>query len=250
VAVLEEPAARRAVGENPSWYHCIELAPGVITPGQVDLREATRRTLPASLRGARALDVGTFDGFWAFEMEKRGAAEVVAIDVGATGEAEWPPLHRARLEAEVARRDVELGRGFDLAARALGSRARRVTCSVYDLEPEAIGGPVDVAFCGALLLHLRDPVRALERIRRVLSPGGRLFQLEPFSVRATLRSPRTPLGQFRPLVSDFTWWFPNLSLLKAMPWAAGFADVRLTGFHRPTGPMGPVRHAGLASRAQ
>lgn len=33
---------------------------------------------------------------------------------------------------------------------------------VRELTPEAIGGQVDLAFIGALLLHLRDPFGALE----------------------------------------------------------------------------------------
>jgi tRNA (mo5U34)-methyltransferase len=64
------------------WYHTLELAPGVETPGFFDLRPLLREfPLPPSLAGMRCLDVGTFDGFWAFAMERRGAAEVVAIDV-------------------------------------------------------------------------------------------------------------------------------------------------------------------------
>ena len=61
---------------------------------------------------------------------------------------------------------MELGRGFELAAGALGSAVERRLVSVYELSPEAIGGPVDLAFSGAIMLHLRDPVRALERIAR------------------------------------------------------------------------------------
>ena len=52
---------------NPRWYHTIELAPGEVTPGLVDLRAVAPRVLPARIEG-RALDVGTYDGFWAFEM--------------------------------------------------------------------------------------------------------------------------------------------------------------------------------------
>ena len=32
--------ARRAVAANPVWYHAIELAPGVVTPGRADWRHA------------------------------------------------------------------------------------------------------------------------------------------------------------------------------------------------------------------
>jgi predicted nicotinamide N-methyase len=35
---------------------------------------------PASFAGQRVLDVGTFDGFYAFLAEHRGAARVVAVD--------------------------------------------------------------------------------------------------------------------------------------------------------------------------
>src|ERR1700730_10047735 len=57
------------------WYHTLDLGNGVVTPGFVDHREqVAQHQFPASLAGKRCLDVATFDGFWAFEMEKRGAA--------------------------------------------------------------------------------------------------------------------------------------------------------------------------------
>src|SRR3954447_17791722 len=141
--------AQEAVAANPVWYHTIELAPGVVTPGQIDLRAVVDRVLPQDLSGKRALDVGTFDGFWAFELERRGA-EVVAIDVGALDEAEWPPLQRERLRARAREWDIELGRGFALAAEALGSRAQRVVKSVLEVGPDDVGGEVDLVFMGAL----------------------------------------------------------------------------------------------------
>src|SRR3954470_14548189 len=165
-------AIAEAAASNPGWYHTIELAPGVVTPGHVDLRGLPAAVLPASLAGARALDVGTFEGFWAFELERRGA-DVVALDVPALNEAEWPPANRERLEAAARDMDPQLGRGFAIAADALGSKVRRVERNVYDLDADAIGGAVDYAFLGAMLLHVRDPVRALEAVRGVLAPGGR-----------------------------------------------------------------------------
>src|SRR3954452_22904362 len=224
--------AREAVAANPAWYHTIELAPGVVTPGQIDHRRVVDRVLPRDLRGKRALDVGTFDGFWAFELERRGA-DVVAIDVGTVDEAEWPPLQRERLRARAQEWGIELGRGFALASEVLDSRVERVVRSVLEVAAEDLGGPVDLVFMGALMLHLRDPVRALERLHGVLKPDGTLLQLEGFSVRDTLLSPRKPVGSFRAHDTEFNWWYPNLALLKAWPWAAGFTDVRLRRIVRP-----------------
>jgi SAM-dependent methyltransferase len=225
-------AVLQAVGANPVWYHTLELAPGVVTPGHIDLRGVAPRLLPAALAGSRALDVGTFDGFWAFELERRGA-EVTAIDLPRAEAAEWPPANRARIERQVRERNVELGRGFAVAATALGSHVRRVECDVYRLAPEIIGGAVDFAFAGAILLHLRDPVRALQRIRDALVPGGTLIVLEPFSIRDTVTSPRRPAANFRGSWSDFAWWVPNLSALRAWLVAAGFEQVRRHGLYRP-----------------
>ncbi len=231
--------ARRALDSNPVWYHSIELAPGVVTPGQVDLRGVASRVLPDDLSGVRALDVGTFDGFWAFELERRGA-DVVAIDVERLEAAEWPPLSRALLEREAGERGVELGRGFALAAEALGSAVERRLVSVYELSAEAIGGPVDFAFSGAILLHLRDPVGALERIAGALRPGGELRLLEPFSPRLTVLSPRRPAASFGAAQQGFDWWRPNLAALGAWLRAAGLREERRLAILRPPA-RGPIR---------
>ncbi len=76
-----DEALRRSVAQL-QWYHTLELAPGVVTPGWLDHRPILERIpLPRRLDGMRCLDVATFNGFWAFEMERRGASEVVAVDV-------------------------------------------------------------------------------------------------------------------------------------------------------------------------
>ena len=239
--------AAEAVAANPVWYHTIELGPGAVTAGQIDMRGVAPKVLPADLSGKRALDVGTFDGFWAFEMERRGA-ETVAIDVPTLGSAEWPPLNRARAEEQAREWGLELGRGFRLASEALGSGVRRVECPVQELTPERIGGPVDVVFSGSILLHLRDPVGALERIHESLSPGGRVIVLEPFAVAQSILAPRRPVGRFQPLETPFNWWLPNLTALKGWLTAAGFVRVERLGFHRPPA-RGPMRQWHVAHAA-
>jgi tRNA (mo5U34)-methyltransferase len=240
-------AARRALEENPRlWYHTIELAPGVVTPGFIDLRKAAGRILPDDMSGVRALDVGTFDGFWAFEMERRGA-EVVAIDLERIELAEFPPLRREKLQRRREEEGFELGVGFRLAAAAIGSGVSRTVCNVYDLTPDVIGGPVDFAMNGATLTHVRDPVRALERIRSALVPGGGLLSFEPFSVPLTLRARRRPSAEFRAASTDYTWWLPNLAAIAAWLNAAAFTEVRRLAITKPPS-MEAARYVAFSCR--
>ena len=57
----------------PLWYHTLELPGGIVTPGWFDLRGVVDRLPWPDVRGKRCLDVGTYDGFYAFELERRGA---------------------------------------------------------------------------------------------------------------------------------------------------------------------------------
>ena len=186
------------------------------------------------------MDVGTFDGFWAFEFERRGA-EVVAIDVERADAADWPPNNRARLEQEARDLGIELERGFSLASEALGSHTRRIVCDVLELAPETIGGRVDAVFIGSLLIHLRDPVLALERVFDVLEPGGCLYQLEPVSLRLSVLHPRQPVAELQTLRTPFNWWLPNWSALSSWVRTAGFVELRNLGLHRPP-QRKPMRH--------
>lgn len=224
--------ARDAVMANPAWYHTLELPGGVLTPGQIDLRRVAARVLPDNLSGRRALDIGTFDGFWAFELERRGA-EVVAIDLDHVAASQTPPNNRELLLREGEQFGVQLGRGFQIASELLGSRVRRVACDVAELTPAAVGGPVDVAFMGALLIHLRDPVRALERIAGTLHPGGELYQLEAISLSLSVLHARRPVARMQTLETSFNWWYPNRATLRAWLRTAGFAEIRGRGLHHP-----------------
>jgi tRNA (mo5U34)-methyltransferase len=212
--VRDEVAATRL------WYHTMELAPGVVTPGWFDLRPIADRLPWPDVTGARCLDVGTYDGFLAFELERRGAREVVATDIASEDDWDWWP--EARATGPTAARDVmgeEKGRGFRVAAEALGSRAQRVEVNVYDLDPDRLG-TFDVVVCGSLLLHLRDPLRALARIRAVCT--GSFLSVEEVSPWLTLAHPRRPVAHLRPR-EHFQWWVPNVAGHREMLRAAGFA---------------------------
>src|SRR5438132_11083780 len=77
------PALTRATVEMvPFWFHTFALnrAEGVYTPGAARDHRYRVAMVPADFAGMRVLDVGTFDGFYAFLAERRGAERVVALD--------------------------------------------------------------------------------------------------------------------------------------------------------------------------
>ena len=80
---MDREEIERLVAEHGRWWHEIELAPGIVTPGddsnRMKLPILDALGLPRDLRGQRALDIGCSDGYFSFELERRGA-DVVAID--------------------------------------------------------------------------------------------------------------------------------------------------------------------------
>jgi tRNA (mo5U34)-methyltransferase len=237
-----------AVASNPLWYHTLELAPGLVTPGAFDLRPIVDRMPWPEVRGKRCLDVGTYDGFLAFELERRGAAEVLATDIEGHEGWDWPARMRASgLEYLVHVAGPDKGRGFQIARDALGSRVERVVLSVYELTPERLG-TFDVVVCGSLMLHLRNPVRALEAIRSVCR--GLFLSAEHVDLALSALHPRRPVARLGPeqLVH---WWVPNVVGHRQMLVAAGFELVRATRpYAIPFGAGHPERSHGFGDLAR
>ncbi len=225
--------------DEPShiWYHTIDFPDGTTTPGWYDNRVAPQYVVwPEVLRRGRCLDVGTFDGFWAFEMERRGASEVIALDVDDPSALDWSYDERQHGPDAVREWKTERGPGFTEAARALGSHAKRVNRSVYDLNP-AVDGMFDVVLCGSLLLHLRDPVRALEQMREVCR--GELILVETLDPFLDVVARRVPAAHFAPDWDQ--WWRVNAAGLRRMIEVSGF-EVTWSGrrFLVPFGPGAPT----------
>lgn len=213
--------AHEAVAAQPHWYHTMDVAPGVVTPGWFDLRPILDRLPWPDVRGKRCLDVGTYDGHLAFELERRGAAEVVATDLADHAQWDWPARLRARGPAALAAIAGPVkGRGFEIARELLGSGVRREQLSVYELSPERVG-EFDVVVCGSLMLHLREPLRALSAIRSVCR--------ERFLSAETIIPGRSEAMAKLDGVSDLCqWWTPNRAGHRRMVEAAGFDVERAT----------------------
>jgi tRNA (mo5U34)-methyltransferase len=201
------------------WYHTIELPGGLVTRGLLDHRPLLPHYgLPGRLDEKRALDVGTADGFWAFEMERRGA-KVTAVDVETVSGWDCPPAVRA----EMAGRGIDrrMDRGFRVAHSALGSTVERVGWSVYDLSPEAFG-TFDLVHAADILLHLESPTRALRAIRSVCSDTLVISDCYDPDI------PEPGLARYLGGWSGMLWWSLSLPTLVQMVNDAGFREVTVT----------------------
>ncbi|HNX96969.1 MAG TPA: class I SAM-dependent methyltransferase [Candidatus Aminicenantes bacterium] len=144
---------RKLVGQRSDWFHSIDVGDGVVTPGAVSMEYEQHMLqvlqVPERLEGKRVLDIGTYDGFFAFECERRGAAEVVAIDIN--------PIDC---------------RCFKLARDLLASQVRYHHLGVYELDPDMLGGEFDLVLFPGVFYHLRHILMSFDNIWKILKPGG------------------------------------------------------------------------------
>ena len=172
------------------WYHTLELAPGVVTPGWFDLRGHARHGRPARARwpgsGVSTSDVrrllGLRDGA-ARGGRGRGRRRARPGRLGLAGRRAAGRDRRAARAPRGRHGLPDRARGAGLHGWS-GSRAASTR-----LDPE-VDGRFDLVDVGSLLLHLRDPVGALERVRAVCR--GRVLVVDAIDLPLSLVLPRRP----------------------------------------------------------
>jgi tRNA (mo5U34)-methyltransferase len=187
------------------WYHSIELPDGSVILGHQSVEQQRKRLqqfhIPEDLTGKRVLDIGAWDGWYSFEMERRGAT-VLALDSA---------KNTRLLEARAL-----LGSGIDYR---VGDICR---LTAWDL------GTFDIVLFFGVLYHLKHPLLALENVCGMcrdmaciesfvteVDPAG--IPLMEFYETAELR------GQLD------NWCGPNVACLMAFARTAGFARVEFEG---------------------
>jgi tRNA (mo5U34)-methyltransferase len=169
---VDPDVARATVQEVPFWFHTFALnrAAGIYTPGVARDHRYRVSTLPGDFGGMSVLDVGTFDGFYAFLAEYRGADRVVAID-----------NEQYRLWV-ASRWGVELagGEGFRTIHRLLdsGVEYRRMDAFELDRSDERF----DLVYCFGILHRVENPLGLLRVLRGRTASGG-IVLVETYGVR-------------------------------------------------------------------
>lgn len=221
------------------WYHEYDFPGGFraksTTPDTADHR-ALWGFLHSQMdridfRGKKVLEIGSWDGYWSFEAEKRGAARVLSTDDLSQN---W-----------------SAGEGIHVARELLGSKIEvRQDVSVYRLQ-EALRneGPFDIIIYFGVYYHLFDPFYAFSQIRHLCDPGTVVLADGP-------EGPALPEGTACYNLGDHTREFlPSQGALEQLVEASYFkvehraefnTDRTQPGDDDPVGRKWRLRQAALA----
>ena len=181
-----------------SWVHSIELPYGIITPGRWGLPNKALLSFfdTIDFKGKSVLDIGCWDGLWAFEAEKRGATMVYATD-------------------DVSQRPLQDQLTFAAAHEFLQSKViYEPMISVYEIDKLA-KRDFDIVLFFGVYYHLKHPLYAFSKLRKMLGEGGLLLLEGP-----AFQSRRVSYAKFyyhKLFQNDATiWWVPTLKCIREM----------------------------------
>ncbi len=204
---MPEPPDRTALSELASrtdflWHQRFELGQGIVTPGISDVAFLFAQAgVPSDLSGLSALDIGTTNGGAAFELERRGADPVVALDM--TDDAHF---------------------GFATICGTLRSRVEFRQASVYELSA-LFDEQFDIVLFWGVLYHLRHPLLGLDNVRSVAR--GSVYVETAVCDHETGALGDRALARFYRLAElgadPSNWFAPNVSGLVDWCTSCGFA---------------------------
>jgi len=203
-----------------SWFHTFDFGDGEVTNGAKggglqQQRAEAAKAFTEPLTGKTVLDIGAWDGYFSFEAERRGAADVLATDHFSWSGRGWGTKA-----------------GFDYAHRKFGSKVRSIDVDVFDLDP-AVHGKFDVVLFFGVLYHLKNPLGGLEQMSKMTND---LAIVE--TVVDQLQNPDPVLRFYlgTELSRDPTNFFaPNYKCLENMLREVGFKRIKFTPAQPPAG---------------
>jgi SAM-dependent methyltransferase len=238
-----DPFAQPKRGLRPdqcSFYHRMEIPGLETTVFDWDLIGDEAAYLGNfDFRKRRVLEFGAASGGLTFWIERQGA-DVVAMDLSPdVTRTSWDMLLPPEADAELARREMAAGvarlnNGFWYAHEFYRSQARMVHGTAYCV-PSSIGRFDVVTLC-AILLHLRDPLGALEHALSFTDEAVIITDLVPFELSPEERDRHLavffPGRRFTPFGGG-TWWHMSPQIYRTYLEMRGFEVAEPTfGFFR------------------
>jgi len=198
---------KKEIWDEGRGYHTLEFPNGKVLEGRFDMQNyLDYYKIPKDLHGKTVVDVGPANGYFSFEMEKRGA-DVTAIDL-------FPVFWRDELR------------------ELMHSKVNFVKADISKLDESF--GQFDIVFCSNMLEHHPNIFGNIENMRKI-TKGMAIICTEIFDHPAfTKFNPfknNFPVMKFVgktdnvPGKSAGTYWKPNMECFIKMAEAAGFKKV-------------------------
>jgi SAM-dependent methyltransferase len=214
---VEPDLARATAAIVPFWFHTFALnrAAGIYTPGAARDHRYRMPALPADFAGKRVLDVGTFDGFYAFLAEHRGAGRVVAVD------------NEQYKHWVAARWGIHLtgGEGFRAIHGLLDSDVAYRKMNAMEIE--RLEDVFDFVYCFGILHRVENPLGLLRVLRARTASGGTVL-VETYGIEAEHRDgPAIRVSEPGEVYAgdDFVYWGFNDTGLERLAGIAGFSHA-------------------------
>jgi tRNA (mo5U34)-methyltransferase len=230
------PEELRTRADALGWFHPIDLGQGVVTNGLSTGLKLGPGEMP-DLSGKSVLDIGAWDGYYSFQAERLGASRIVALDHYVWGvdmaarQEYWAectekgvlPDHD-RDTTDFWRPELPGRRSFEFAREVLGSKVEPMLADFATVDLDTVGH-FDVALYLGVLYHMKEPLRALERLFLVTdevavieTQAVHIEGLEGQSLMQFFAG-----GQF---IGDYGNWFvPTMDGLCQLALAGGFSRV-------------------------
>ena len=216
----DRETAEAVLERVPLWFHTFSLdrSRGIYTRGVARDHRYRIPALPEDFSDMSVLDVGTFDGFYAFLAETRGARRVVAVD------------NEQYREWISSRWGVELkgGEGFAAIRELLDSGVEYRRLDAFDLDE--LGETFDLILCFGILHRVENPLGLLKVLRRRLAGAGQvLLETHAPADRALDSSAAVHIPEAGEVYArdDFVYWSFTPAALDAMARHAGFEGFEL-----------------------
>lgn len=223
------------------FYHTIDLPVHGTIHGSWDLRGNLDAYLGfVDFRRKKVFDAGAGNGLLSFTAEQKGAREIIAFDLAQHEEWDHVPYAETHLvhtgnatfpEIKNNRRQhlAQLNNGFWFCHKALCSQVKMLYGNIYNIPKEV--GPVDIALFGAILLHLKNPLHALEQAAKL--PAETIVVTDICWPQLNNDLPLCMLlpSPVPPLTFD-TWWMLTPALISQYLKILGYTEININYHHQ------------------
>lgn len=218
--------------DDCDWYHTTELPDGTVIRGMWDLKGRESDYLGnVTLQGTTVFEPGPASGYFTYWMESQGA-EVTCFEAGYDAGFEYvPPVDGTDYlawQAEFMKHIARVNNSWWLQHRDRASTARIAYGDIYDL-PEDLG-TFDVSVFGSILLHLRDPFRALQQAATHTAQTMVVTDV----LHVGLEDPDDPLLRWGmdidTLGPSHSWWCLSPGAVTRMLWRLGFGRTKVSHY--------------------